>query len=74
MSAEACPECGHPLAMGMCWRLTCRTNGARESADLVQSPEYQRAKHASAAMGSAVQRDPFQGGLLAMLDAEEKHG
>jgi hypothetical protein len=32
MSADPpCSVCGHPITLSRCWRLTCPTNGARES-------------------------------------------
>lgn len=49
---EACSTCGHERTLGRCWRLTCPTNGARESFEHVRS----EAKAASVAAGG---RDLF---------------
>lgn len=48
--SEACPSCGHPITLSRCWRLTCPSNGARESAAIARPGEgYEAAKRASAA-------------------------
>jgi hypothetical protein len=37
MSADPpCSVCGHPITLSRCWRLTCPTNGARESFKVAQ--------------------------------------
>lgn len=56
MSRIACPECEHEITMGRCWRLTCPSNGARESFNVVEpGPFYMGAKKASADLGRRVQ-------------------
>jgi len=35
---KPCTTCGHPRTMNRCWRLTCPTNGARESFHVVDKP------------------------------------
>jgi hypothetical protein len=37
--SESCDLCGHEKSMGRCWRLTCPTNGARESFEYMQRKE-----------------------------------
>lgn len=34
--------CGHEKTNGRCWRLTCPTNGAKESADLARPGPFHR--------------------------------
>jgi hypothetical protein len=34
--------CGHEKSNGRCWRLTCPTNGAQESAELARPGEFYR--------------------------------
>lgn len=55
MSDSPCPICRHPVTMSRCWRLTCPTNGARESFKVVRPAGYEQAKSASAAKGRHAQ-------------------
>lgn len=44
-----CAHCGHEITLGRCWRLTCTSNGARESALIAAKGErYMAAKRESA--------------------------
>lgn len=36
MTDPPCLTCNHPVTMHRCWRLTCPTNGARESFKVVR--------------------------------------
>lgn len=52
---DACPSCGHPRTLSRCWRLTCPSNGARESASLVRPGDgYEAAKRACAEQGRRI--------------------
>jgi hypothetical protein len=33
---DPCSICDHPITQGRCWRLTCPTNGAKESFAVVR--------------------------------------
>jgi hypothetical protein len=56
MKDGPCPICGHEMSMARCWRLTCPSNGARESFHVMQKVQRE-----SAVLAKQVARDPFAG-------------
>lgn len=66
MTDRPCETCGHPITMGMCWRLTCPTRGARESFGLVRDKvEHQCAERGRQAInGTLPLEEPDQEFML----------
>lgn len=68
-----CTQCGHEMSQGLCWRLTCPSHGARESAQLVRD----RVKRDCASAAQQLRRyhefdDPPDKALAFVFDDEDE--